>query len=180
MVGSQHGGRTRGGPAARDPSRWSERLAVAALAAAGLAISIYLAAYQLGAVAAPWDPVFGPASSARVLHSALSRALPIPDAALGAIAYAVELAADLAGGSDRWRRRPWLVLVFGAISAGLALVGVALLVVQAAVVRAGCALCACSALLSIAVAFTVAAGGEVQAAFRVAWAGHERSAAESR
>ncbi len=171
MLGPQQLGRPASG-AVREPSRWSERVPVAVAAAAGLAISVYLAAYQLGVVAAPWDPLFGAASSARVLHSGLARALPLPDAAIGALAYAAELAADLAGGSERWRTHPWIVLAFGAIAAALALVGVALIVVQAAVVRSGCTLCLCSALLSIGVAIAVAAGGEVQAAFRVARAAH--------
>jgi hypothetical protein len=48
--------------------------------------------------------------------------------------------------------------------AGLALAGAALIVVQVAVVRAGCTLCLGSALASLAIAFAVAAGGEVQAA----------------
>jgi uncharacterized membrane protein len=175
MLGPQRPGRTATG-AAREPSRWDRRLPVAFAAAAGLAISVYLAAYQLGAIAAPWDPVFGPASSARVLHSALSRALPLPDAALGAIAYAVELAADLAGGGERWRTHPWLVLAFGAVVAGLATVGASLVVVQAAVVRAGCTLCLCSALLSIGIAIAVGVGGEVQAALRAAGSAHEARA----
>jgi uncharacterized membrane protein len=148
-------------------------VAIAIAALVGLAISAYLAAVQLGAVGAAWDPLFGSASSARVLHSALARALPIPDAALGAVGYAAELAADLAGGRERWRTHPWLVLLFGAIVAALAVVGAALIVVQAAVVRSGCTLCLCSALLSIGVAITVAAGGEVHAAFR-AWAAQHR------
>lgn len=163
---TRDGGRiARGG---RDPSRCRGRLWIAAAAAAGLAISVYLAAVQLGAAGAPWDPLFGSASSARVLHSALARALPVPDAALGAAGYAAELAADLAGGAGRWRTHPLVVLGFGAIVAAMALVGAALIVVQAAVVRAGCTLCLCSALLSIGVAIAVARGGEVQAAFRVA------------
>jgi uncharacterized membrane protein len=175
MLGPQRLGRTPS-DAAPEPSRRRERLPVAVAAAAGLAISLYLAAYQLGAVAAPWDPLFGPESSARVLHSALSRALPLPDAAVGAIAYAAELAAGLAGGSERWRTHPWIVLAFGAIAAALALAGASLVVLQAAVVRAGCTLCLCSALLSIGVALAVAASGEVQAAFRVASAAHRRRA----
>src|SRR5512140_3248881 len=166
MLGPQRLGRTPG-DAAPEPSRWSERLPVAVAAAAGLAISLYLAAYQLGAVAAPWDPLFGPASSARVLHSALSRALPLPDAAVGAIAYAAELAADLVGGDERWRTHPWIVLAFGAIAAALALAGASLVVLQAAVVRAGCARGRCAALLS---------SGAVQAAFRVVSAAHRRRA----
>ncbi len=150
------------------PSRLGARLPVAALAAAGFAIAAYLTACQLGLVAQPWDPLFGPASSERVLHSALARALPVPDAALGMVGYAAELATDLAGGPDRWRTHPWLVLLFGVVAAGLALVGLALIGVQILVVHSGCTLCLASALLSIGVAGTVAAEGEVRAALRVA------------
>ncbi len=177
MLGPQRRGRTRD-DAARGPSRWTERIPVAIAAAAGLAISISLAAYQLGAIPAPWDPLFGPASSGRVLHSALSRALPVPDAVVGACAYALEVLADLAGGSDRWRTHPWIVLAFGAIVAGLGVVAAALIAIQALVVRSFCTLCLCSAAISLGVAIAVAAGGEVQAAFRVAWAAH-RGRAES-
>ncbi len=152
------------GTAAADPSRWRDRLLLAAIAAIGLAISVYLAAYQLGAIAAPWDPLFGPASSARVLHSFVSRVLPVPDAAVGAVAYAVELALDLAGGRERWRTRPWLVVAFAAVAAGLGLAGVGLTLVQAFVVRAGCTLCLCSAVASIAIAIAVLAGDELRAA----------------
>lgn len=157
-----------------NPSRWRERLPLAALAAVGLGISVYLAAYQLGAVAAPWDPVFGPASSGRVLHSALSRALPVPDAALGAVAYAAEIVTGLAGGTERWRTHPWIVLAFGAVAAALGLVSIALIVMQVAVVRAGCTLCLCSAAISLTVAVSVAVGGEVQAAVGALSAGAER------
>ncbi len=161
----------------KSPSRWRERLWIAAAAGVGLAISVYLAAVQLGAVGAPWDPLFGPWSSSRVLHSALARALPVPDAAVGAVAYAAEIAADLAGGSDRWRTRPLVVLAFGAIVAALALAGGALIAVQAGIVRAGCTLCLCSALVSIGVAIAVARGGEVQAALRVVRERHGRAEA---
>ncbi|GEJ57931.1 vitamin K epoxide reductase family protein [Anaeromyxobacter diazotrophicus] len=154
-----------------DPSRWRDRIALAALASAGLLVSGYLAAYQLGAVAAPWDPVFGPASSARVLHSVVSRLLPVPDAAAGAAAYAVELALDLVGGAERWRTHPWLVLAFSAVAVALGVAGVALTAVQVLVVRAGCTLCLCSAALSIAIAWAVVAGDELRAALKTVSAG---------
>ncbi len=156
-----------------DPSRWSARLPVAGLALIGFCVSVYLAAYQVGLLPAPWDPLFGAASAERVLHSALARALPVPDAAVGALGYAVEIALDLAGGRRRWRTRPWLVLAFGCVVAALALVGVALVLVQIAVVHAGCTLCLGSALVSVGVAGTVAIEGEVQAALgvvRARWA----------
>jgi uncharacterized membrane protein len=147
-----------------DPSRWRDRALLALVAAVGLVISLYLAACQVGAVAAPWDPLFGAASSARVLHSVVARLLPVPDAAVGAAAYAAEIVLGLAGGAERWRRHPWLVLAFGAVAVGLGVVGVALTVVQVAVVRTGCTLCLASAAASIGVAVAVVAGGEVRAA----------------
>ena len=97
--------------------------ASALLAAAGLAVSAYLAAHQLGLVGRVWDPVFGAASSAAVLGSALSGALPAPDALLGAAAYAAEVVlavAVLAGAG-----RP-AVLAYGALAAGMGLVGLGL------------------------------------------------------
>lgn len=155
-------------PKRRNPSSLRHRLPLAALAALGLAVSGYLACVQVGWAAAAWDPIFGPASSARVLHSALSRALPVPDAAVGAAGYLVELLLELSGGEDRWRTHPWRVVAFGGVAAAMAFGGVALVVVQAAVVRAGCALCLASAILSVAVAAGAALGGEVRAAFPVA------------
>lgn len=148
---------------ADNPSRWRDRVVVAAVAAVGLGISLYLAAYQLGVVAQPWDPLFGQASSARVLHSFVSRMLPIPDAALGVAGYAVEIVLDLAGGADRWSTHPWLVLAFVAVAVALGLAGVILTLVQLLIVRSGCTLCLCSAAASITVAATALAGDEVRA-----------------
>src|SRR5512133_2980726 len=65
MPGPQRRGRTESG-VAPEPSRWGERISVAVAAAAGLAVSLYLAAHQLGAVAAPWDPLFGRRGGRRV------------------------------------------------------------------------------------------------------------------
>ncbi len=161
------------------PSRWELRLPVVALDAAGLLVSLYLAAWQLGLAPGPWDPLFGAASSARVLRSGIARALPIPDAAVGALAYAIEGALELTGGTDRWRRHPWLPLLTAAVAAGLGLAGVGLVILQAAVVGAFCTLCLCSAALSVAAAVAVAAGGEPWAAARaLRWraAPHQRRA----
>lgn len=151
---------------ARDPSRWAHRLAIAALAVAGAAIASYLAAFQLGLTHSVWDPLFGDGSR-RVLHSAFSRALPVPDALVGAASYAVEVLLDLAGGGrGRWRRRPLLVLAFGAVVAGAAAVSLGLVVLQAAVFHAFCTLCLCSA----GIAFLIAglAAPELRAAAGVA------------
>ncbi len=133
------------------PSAWPERLTLAALATVGLGVSGYLGLYQLGVFSTVADPVFGSASSHAVLHSSFSESLPVPDALLGAANYAVEIVLDLIGGTDRWRRRPWLVLAFGVpITAG-AIVSLGLIAMQAIVVGQFCTLCLTSAAISIAV-----------------------------
>ncbi len=147
----------RGRPAGADARRGdsgesryrSERIAVLVLAIVGCAIASYLTAYQVGRVAAPWDPIFGSASSERVLTSSLTRALPVPDAALGAIGYLVEIVLVAVGGASRWRVHPRLVLVYGVVVAGMALVSLLLILTQAFVVHSGCALCLTSAAISL-------------------------------
>ena len=126
----------------------SERNAVLVLAIVGCAVACYLTAYQVGLVAAPWDPIFGASSSERVLRSSLSRALPVPDAGLGAVGYLVEIVLVAIGGANRWRIHPRLVLAYGIVVAGMALVSLGLVLAQAFVFHAGCALCLTSALIS--------------------------------
>jgi NAD(P)-dependent dehydrogenase (short-subunit alcohol dehydrogenase family)/uncharacterized membrane protein len=136
-----------------DPSAWSVRLPTVGLALIGLLISGYLAAFQLGFVAEPWDPFFGSASSSQVLTSGLSRSFPVPDAALGAAAYAADAVLGLLGGSGRWHRRPWLVLAFGVVVAALAVTGILLTIAQATFIGAWCSLCLASAGLSLLIAY---------------------------
>ena len=131
-----------------NPSAWRGRVPVAALAIIGCGIASYLALYQLGLVAHVVDPLFGSRSSEAVITSPLSRALPIPDAALGAIAYLLDATMALIGGKARWRTDSWLVLAFGLVGAGLVVAGAGLIIVQVAVVHAGCTLCLASAALS--------------------------------
>jgi uncharacterized membrane protein len=135
-------------PPADSPSSFRHRGVVAVLAVAGGCISVYLALYQWDVVSRVWDPIFGSKSSSDVLTSALSRALPVPDAALGAAAYAAEVVLTLAGGRDRWSSEPWLVAAFGLVVAALALTSVALVFAQIFVFRSGCTLCLTSAGIS--------------------------------
>jgi uncharacterized membrane protein len=166
MRSTRHGSSPRSSASsAGSPSRWSERLPLAALATCGLAVASYLALVQLGVVGRPWDPLFGSASSARVLRSAFSRSLPFPDAAAGALAYALEALLAVTGGHDRWRSAPWIVAAYGAVAAGLGAGSVGLILVQALVVGSGCALCLGSAAISIAIA--AVAQREVRAAIGV-------------
>ncbi len=151
----------------RQVSGFRDRLVLALLAAIGLAISTYLAVYQLGGVAYAWDPLFGSSSSARVLHSFVSRLLPVPDAALGAAGYGAEIVLDLAGGPERWRTHPWLVVAFTAVAGALGVVAIALTIVQLLVVRSLCTLCLGSAAASIAIALAAVSRHELRAALSV-------------
>ena len=134
-----------------NPSALSERLPLVVLALIGCGIATYLALYQLGVVRQVWDPVFGPASSARVTRSALAHALPIPDASLGALGYAADAVLGAIGGPDRWRRLPWLALAFGVVIAGMGGAALLLLVAQGTILHAWCLLCLCSAAISIVI-----------------------------
>jgi uncharacterized membrane protein len=143
-----------------NPSRFT-RLPVAALALLGSGVSTYLALYQYRVINRVWDPVFR-GGSKKVLDSSLSRALPVPDAALGAAAYAFEAVLELVGRRDRWRTQPKLVLLVGAASATFALTGTVLTVSQPMLSGTFCTLCLTSAAISLLVAAGVS--GEVRAA----------------
>jgi len=140
---------------------------IAALALAGLCISLYFALYERHLIATMWEPFFGSGARA-VLHSRYSysvqRLLHLPAATLGALAYGLEVILALAGSARRWETRPWLVLVFGIVAIPLALTGMFLLMVQAVVVHAWCTLCLVSLAISVAIVFLI--DREVSAALK--------------
>ena len=123
---------------------------LAALAAAGLVIAGYLTAFQLGLLGTVWDPVFGTGSE-RVLTSAAARLLPVPDASLGALAYAADLVLAVALAARVGPSRPIAGLLAGIASLG-GLASIGLIGLQAFVVDAFCSLCIASAALSIVLA----------------------------
>lgn len=125
------------------PSAWSHRLPVAVLALIGCGISMYLTLYQWHITSGVWDPLFGSGSSERVLT-----ALHLPDATLGALAYAVEALLAVLGGTDRWQTRPRLVLLYGLVIAGLAASSFVLVLIQVLLLHALCSLCLLSAAVS--------------------------------
>jgi uncharacterized membrane protein len=131
--------------ALRTTSNSAERLWLAGLALLGACIASYLALCQLRVTPDVWDPLFGSSSSAAVLMSPLSRAMPVPDAALGALAYLVEAMLAL---SSRPGSHPSLVIALGAVAAALALAGAVLIAVQVLSVHTLCTLCLCSAAIS--------------------------------
>jgi hypothetical protein len=151
-------------PDPRDTSHWRTRERIAVLAVIGFSIAGYLTAYQTGFVREVWEPFFG-RGSARVLHSFVSKILPVPDALVGMIGYAVEFVSTLLGSAERWRSSPGLVLIYGAIVAAVGCAGLILIAVQAFVLHAFCTLCLASAIISLLIAFL--ACGEVFASLEL-------------
>jgi uncharacterized membrane protein len=131
-----------------NPSTWTERLPISGLATLGVIIAGYLAAYQLGIFPTVWEPFFGNGSQ-RILHSTVSRLLPIPDAALGAIGYLADAVSGGIGGRHRWRTMPWLVVLCGLAVGPLGIVSITLVILQPVLFDAWCSLCLASALISL-------------------------------
>lgn len=132
-----------------NPSSWGERLPLVAVALAGLAIALYLALYQWRVLDSVWEPFFG-RGSVVVLNSPVSRVLPVPDAALGALGYVLDAVSGIIGGTDRWRTKPWVVLVFGFAVGPLGAVSIMLVIFQPVLFHAWCTLCLASAAASVA------------------------------
>lgn len=143
-------------PFDHNPSSWSQRLPIVALALFACGVSVYLALYQWRLIPGVWDPIFGDGSE-KVLDSHASeqmrRWVRMPDAALGAIGYLSEAVFGLAGSTRRWQYRPWLVLLFGLDVIPLGIVSVVLVVVQGVVVGAWCTLCLVTAVVSLILVF---------------------------
>lgn len=132
-----------------NPSSWPQRLPLIGAAVLGFGIAAYLALFQLQVVADVWEPFFG-SGSRRILTSGASRVLPIPDAALGAAGYLADAVSGAIGGRDRWRRMPWMVVLFGVAVGPLGGVSILLVVLQPVVYDAWCTLCLASAVVSVA------------------------------
>lgn len=131
-----------------NPSSWSQRLPLLGVALLGFGIAGYLALYQWGVFAAVWVPFFGDGSRV-VLTSGISRTLPIPDGALGALGYLIDAASGAIGGRGRWRTMPWMVILFGLAVGPLGLVSILLVIAQPVLYGSFCTLCLASALISI-------------------------------
>lgn len=123
-----------------NPSSWPQRAPIIALALVGFFLSRQMASFQLGHVASLADPFFGNGTE-RVLTSDVSRAFPIPDAGLGAVAYMVEFLMGFMGGKTRWRTMPWMVTFFGILVVPLGIVSITLITLQPLSVGAWCAPC---------------------------------------
>lgn len=129
-----------------NPSGWTQRLPIIALALVGLHVSRYLAAYQLGHIDAVWEPFFagGPDpknGTEEIITSSVSQAWPVPDAGLGALTYLMEIVTGVIGSRRRWRTMPWLVLLFGLMIAPLGVVSIFFIIIQPIWIGTWCTLC---------------------------------------
>lgn len=131
-----------------NPSSWHQRAPIILCGFAGWFISRYLAAVQLGYIDTPWEPFFG-RDTLRVLHSDVSRAWPVSDAGLGALAYTIEALMAFMGGKERWRTMPWMVSFFGIIVIPLGVTHVVLVILQPVMVGAWCTLCLAAAMVML-------------------------------
>lgn len=140
-------------PFDRNPSAWSQRWPIAALAAVATFLSTGMALYQWDLVASVWDPLFGDGTET-VLDSAESRRMErflfLPDAAFGAWGYLSEAVLGLVGSTRRWQFRPWLVILFGFDVIPLGVVSAILVVVQGVSIGSWCFLCLVTAAISLA------------------------------
>ena len=131
-----------------NPSTWRQRLPIVGLALIGVVIAGYMALYQFNVIDDVWDPFFGKGVN-RVLDSKLSKAFPIPDAALGAFGYFLDAVTGAVGGTRRWKTMPWIVIVFGLAVGPLGAVSIALVMSQPLVVGAWCTPCLATAVISV-------------------------------
>lgn len=131
-----------------NPSTWPQRLPILAAALVGFGIATYLALYQWRVVGDVWEPFFG-GGTRRILDSSVSRILPIPDAALGALGYLADAVTAAIGGKDRWRRMPWIVVLFGLAVGPLGGISILLVMIQPIVYDAWCTLCLATAVISV-------------------------------
>ena len=138
-----------------NPSSWPQRAPIIALALVGFFLSRQMTAFQLGHVTSLADPFFG-LGTERVLTSDVSRAFPIPDAGLGAVAYMVEFLMGFMGDRRRWRTMPWMVMFFGILVVPLGVVSITLITLQPLAVGAWCTPCLVAAVaMLIMIALTL-------------------------
>lgn len=147
-----------------NPSGWRKRLPVLVLGLTGFGIATYLGLYQLGVIPVVWEPLFGDGSHRILKESSIAHLMPFPDAVLGAVVYLLDVTLGAVGGRARWRTMPWIVLLLGVVTGGLAVGGVLLTICQLVLFHAYCTLCLGSAACSILmVGFVVA---EIRAALQ--------------
>jgi hypothetical protein len=127
-----------------NPSSWYQRAPMIVLAFIGFFFSRYLGAYQLGFIDWAVDPFFAD-GTVQVLESNVSRAIPVSDATLGAVAISLEGLMGFMGSESRWRTMPWMVTFFGILVIPLGVAHVVLVILQPVMVGTWCTLCLATA-----------------------------------
>ena len=123
-----------------NPSAWTQRVPIVALALVGLYVSRYLAGYQMGHVDHVWEPFFAGTpgdprnGTEQIITSSVSEAWPVSDAALGGYTYMLEILTGIVGSRARWRTMPWLVLLFGLLVVPLGIVSITFVIIQPIVI----------------------------------------------
>ncbi|MEJ7930159.1 vitamin K epoxide reductase family protein [Ramlibacter sp. AN1015] len=123
-----------------NPSDWTQRIPIIALALVGLYVSRYLAAYQLGHIPDVWDPFFAGSptdprnGTEEIITSSVSKAWPVSDAAVGGYTYLLEILTGIVGSRMRWRTMPWLVVLFGLMIAPLGITSIFFIIIQPVVI----------------------------------------------
>ena len=132
-----------------NPSAWAERLPIIVLGFVGFLIAMYLTAFQYDWIGSVWEPFFGDGSR-EILTSEISNVLPIKDAALGAIGYLLDVVTGAVFGQARWRKQPWIVIIFGFAVGPLGGGSILLVILQPVLLDNFCTLCLASAVISVA------------------------------
>ena len=123
-----------------NPSSWPQRAPIITLALIAFLLSRQMASFELGHTTSFPDPFFGN-GTVRVLTSKVSKAFPIPDAGLGAVAYMIEFLMGFMGDKRRWRTMPWMVTFFGILVIPLGVASITLIILQPLAVGAWCTPC---------------------------------------
>ena len=131
-----------------NPSSWKQRYPLVIVGSIGFFIALYLGLFQLQIINTVWDPFFKNGTE-KVLTSSLSKALPVPDALLGAFGYLLDVVTAVIGSEDRWKTKPWIVILFGIAVGPLGLTSIFLVISQPLFVGDWCSLCLVSALISV-------------------------------
>jgi uncharacterized membrane protein len=131
-----------------NPSSWPQRLPLVGLAVIGFVMAAYLALYQFRVLPTVWEPLFGEGSVV-ILNSPVSRALPVSDAALGALGYVADAVAGIIGSTRRWKTMPWLVILFGIFVGPLGGISVLLVILQPVLYDSWCTICLATAVISV-------------------------------
>ncbi len=131
-----------------NPSAWPQRIPIAVLACIGFGAAGWLALFQIKVLGDVPEPFFGDGSRT-ILTSGVSKAFPVSDALLGALGYIADAVFGLIGGTGRWRRMPWVVVLFAIAVIPFGLTSVTLFVLQPTLYQTWCTLCLSSVAISL-------------------------------